>query len=129
MAYIVLCPGIGTTDRAECATRMEAIAGYGAFSALVDGLRQGLPGSSLAQLSEALDAGAGMVLLDNMGLSQLQEAVQLNAGRAILDVSGGVNLSSVRAIASTGVDRISIGTLTKDIQAVDFSMRFATEPL
>ena len=84
---------------------------------------------TLAQLSEALDAGAGMVLLDNMGLSQLHEAVQLNAGRAILEVSGGVNLSSVRAIASTGVDRISIGTLTKDIMAVDFSMRFATEPL
>lgn len=84
---------------------------------------------TLAQLSEALDAGAGMVLLDNMGLSQLHEAVQLNAGRAILEVSGGVNLSSVRAIASTGVDRISIGTLTKDIKAVDFSMRFATEPL
>lgn len=84
---------------------------------------------TLAQLSEALNAGAGMVLLDNMGLSQLHESVQLNAGRAILEVSGGVNLSSVRAIASTGVDRISIGTLTKDIKAVDFSMRFATEPL
>lgn len=84
---------------------------------------------NLAQLAEALDAGAGMVLLDNMGLSQLHEAVQLNAGRAILEVSGGVNLSSVRAIASTGVDRISIGTLTKDIKAVDFSMRFSAEPL
>ena len=83
---------------------------------------------TLAQLSEALDAGAGMVLLDNMGLSQLQESVQLNAGRAILEVSGGVNLSSVRAIASTGVDRISIGTLTKDVKAVDFSMRLVTEP-
>ena len=84
---------------------------------------------TLTQLAEALDAGAGMVLLDNMGLSQLHEAVQLNAGRAILEVSGGVNLSSVCAIASTGVDRISIGTLTKDIKAVDFSMRFTTEPL
>ena len=84
---------------------------------------------NLTQLAEALDAGAGMVLLDNMGLSQLHEAVELNAGRAILEVSGGVNLSSVRAIASTGVDRISIGTLTKDIKAVDFSMRFAAEPL
>lgn len=84
---------------------------------------------NLTQLAEALEAGAGMVLLDNMGLSQLHEAVQLNAGRAILEVSGGVNLSSVRAIASTGVDRISIGTLTKDIKAVDFSMRFSAEPL
>ncbi|PKO61441.1 MAG: nicotinate-nucleotide diphosphorylase (carboxylating) [Betaproteobacteria bacterium HGW-Betaproteobacteria-18] len=84
---------------------------------------------TLAQLYEALEAGAGMVLLDNMSLSQLHEAVQINVGRAILEVSGGVNLSSVRAIASTGVDRISIGTLTKDIKAVDFSMRFATDPL
>ncbi len=84
---------------------------------------------TLAQLQEALQAGVGMVLLDNMGLSQLHEAVAINAGRAILEVSGGVNLSSVRAIASTGVDRISIGTLTKDIKAVDFSMRFATDTL
>jgi nicotinate-nucleotide pyrophosphorylase (carboxylating) len=84
---------------------------------------------TLAQLAEALDAGAGMVLLDNMSLAQLQEAVLLNAGRAILEVSGGVNLATVRAIASTGVDRISIGALTKDIKAVDFSMRFAQESI
>lgn len=84
---------------------------------------------TLAQLKEALDAGAGMVLLDNMSLAQLQEAVQLNAGRAVLEVSGGVNLSTVRAIASTGVDRISIGALTKDVKAIDFSMRFASSPL
>ena len=84
---------------------------------------------TLAQLKEALDAGAGMVLLDNMTLAQLQEAVQLNAGRAVLEVSGGVNLSTVRAIASTGVDRISIGALTKDVKAIDFSMRFAADPL
>jgi nicotinate-nucleotide pyrophosphorylase (carboxylating) len=84
---------------------------------------------TLAQLKEALDAGAGMVLLDNMSLAQLQEAVQLNAGRAVLEVSGGVNMSTVRAIASTGVDRISIGALTKDVKAIDFSMRFASSPL
>ena len=82
---------------------------------------------TLAQLSEALAAGASLVLLDNMGLAQLQEAVQLNAGRAKLEVSGGVNLSTVRAIASTGVDRISIGALTKDVKAIDFSMRFAAD--
>lgn len=82
---------------------------------------------TLAQLGEALDAGAGMVLLDNMSLAQLHEAVRLNAGRAILEVSGGVNLATVRAIASTGVDRISIGALTKDVKAIDFSMRFAAE--
>lgn len=82
---------------------------------------------TLAQLSEALQAGAGMVLLDNMSLAQLQQAVQLNAGRAILEVSGGVNMGTVRAIASTGVDRISIGALTKDVKAIDFSMRFAAD--
>ena len=79
---------------------------------------------TLAQLREALDAGARMVLLDNMDLATLRQAVQLNAGRAILEVSGGVNLSTVREIAATGVDRISIGALTKDVQAIDFSMRF-----
>ena len=79
---------------------------------------------TLAQLHEALEAGATMVLLDNMPLAMLCEAVQINAGRAILEVSGGVNLTTVRDIAATGVDRISIGTLTKDVQATDFSMRF-----
>ena len=84
---------------------------------------------SLEQLHEALDAGATMILLDNMGLMQLHEAVRINAGRALLEVSGGVSLSSVCAIASTGVDRISIGALTKNVKAVDFSMRFANDPL
>ena len=79
---------------------------------------------TVKQLEEALEAGASMVLLDNMSLSHLHQAVRLNAGRALLEVSGGVNLSSVRAIASTGVDRISIGALTKDVKAIDFSMRF-----
>lgn len=78
---------------------------------------------TLAQLAEALSAGATMVLLDNMDLAMLREAVQINAGRAILEVSGGVNLATVRDIAATGVDRISIGALTKDVQAIDFSMR------
>jgi len=79
---------------------------------------------TLAQLEEALNAGATMVLLDNMDLPTLREAVRLNAGRAILEISGGVTLSSVRALAETGVDRISIGALTKDVKAIDFSMRF-----
>ncbi len=79
---------------------------------------------TLAQLQEALQAGARMVLLDNMSLETLREAVRLNAGRAILEVSGGVNMGTVREIAATGVDRISIGALTKDVKAVDFSMRF-----
>ncbi len=83
---------------------------------------------TLAQLHEALQAGARMVLLDNMSPAQLREAVQLNAGRAVLEVSGGVNLTTVQGIAATGVDRISIGALTKDVKAVDFSMRFEAKP-
>jgi nicotinate-nucleotide pyrophosphorylase (carboxylating) len=78
---------------------------------------------TLQQLAQALDAGARMVLLDNMTHAQMRQAVVINAGRAILEVSGGVNLDTVQQIAATGVDRISIGALTKDIKAVDFSMR------
>jgi nicotinate-nucleotide pyrophosphorylase (carboxylating) len=76
-----------------------------------------------AQLVEAVAAGADIVLLDNFSLEALREAVALNAGRARLEVSGGVTLDTVRDIAATGVDRISIGALTKDLRAVDFSMR------
>jgi nicotinate-nucleotide pyrophosphorylase (carboxylating) len=78
---------------------------------------------SLEQLAEALDAGAKMILLDNMSLQQMHQAVGLTAGRAQLEASGGVNLETVRAIAETGVDRISIGSLTKDVRAVDLSLR------
>ncbi|HYN79730.1 MAG TPA: carboxylating nicotinate-nucleotide diphosphorylase [Lamprocystis sp. (in: g-proteobacteria)] len=78
----------------------------------------------LAELGEALDAGADLILLDNFTLRDLSQAVALNAGRARLEASGGVNLSTVRAIAETGVDRISVGDLTKDVTAVDLSMRF-----
>ena len=79
---------------------------------------------TLAQLQEALDAGARMVLLDNMDLPTLHEAVRLNAGRAVLEISGGVTLERLAELAATGVDRISIGGLTKDVKATDFSMRF-----
>ena len=78
---------------------------------------------TLEQLTEALNAGAKMVLLDNMPLPMLREAVRINAGRAILEISGGVTLEGLRELAETGVDRISIGTLTKDVKATDFSMR------
>lgn len=78
---------------------------------------------TLDQLREALEAGAKMILLDNMSLDQMREAVALNKGRAALEASGGVNLERVRAIAETGVDRISIGSLTKDVHAVDLSLR------
>ena len=78
----------------------------------------------LDQLQDALACGARMLLLDNMDLPTLHEAVRLNAGRAVLEVSGGVTLATVRALAETGVDRISIGGLTKDVKAIDYSMRF-----
>ena len=82
---------------------------------------------TLAQLEEALGAGAKMVLLDNMDLPTLQQAVKINNGRAILEISGGVTLDGLRALAETGVDRISIGALTKDVKATDYSMRFQQE--
>jgi nicotinate-nucleotide pyrophosphorylase (carboxylating) len=76
-----------------------------------------------AQLEEALAAGAKMVLLDNMTPAQMAEAVRFTAGRAELEASGGITLATVREIAETGVDRISIGSLTKDVDAIDLSMR------
>ncbi|HEY1044435.1 MAG TPA: carboxylating nicotinate-nucleotide diphosphorylase [Telluria sp.] len=78
---------------------------------------------TLAQLEEALAAGAKSVLLDNFDLDMMRAAVRLNEGRALLEASGGVNMNTVRAIAETGVDRISIGALTKDVRAVDYSLR------
>ncbi|MCX7692586.1 carboxylating nicotinate-nucleotide diphosphorylase [Tepidimonas taiwanensis] len=82
---------------------------------------------TLAQLREALDGGARVILLDNMDLATLREAVRLNdahpSGGAVLEISGGVNLQTVRALAETGVDRISVGALTKDVKAIDLSMR------
>jgi nicotinate-nucleotide pyrophosphorylase (carboxylating) len=79
---------------------------------------------TLDQLQRALTAGVKRVLLDNMSIAQLREAVAVNQGRAKLEASGGVNLGNVRSIAETGVDYISIGDLTKDLEAVDLSMRF-----
>jgi nicotinate-nucleotide pyrophosphorylase (carboxylating) len=79
---------------------------------------------TLEQLEEALAAGAKMILLDNMTPDQMRKAVKITAGRAQLEASGGITLENVRSIAETGVDRISIGSLTKDIRAVDLSMRF-----
>jgi nicotinate-nucleotide pyrophosphorylase (carboxylating) len=78
---------------------------------------------SIEQLREALAAGASSVLLDNFPPERMREAVAVNAGQALLEVSGGVTLEQLRGIAATGVDRISIGKLTKDVTAVDFSMR------
>lgn len=78
---------------------------------------------SLAELEEALAAGAVSVLIDNFSRETMRAAVKLNAGRALLEASGGVNEKTVREIAETGVDRISIGALTKDVRATDYSLR------
>jgi nicotinate-nucleotide pyrophosphorylase (carboxylating) len=76
-----------------------------------------------AELEEALAAGAKSILIDNFTADQMKAAVAFTQGRALLEASGGVNLDQLRAIAATGVDRISIGKLTKDVSAVDYSMR------
>ncbi len=79
---------------------------------------------TLAQLQEALAAGADIVLLDNFTLEQMGEAVEIAAGRTKLEASGGIDLASVKAVAKTGVDYISVGSLTKNVDAIDLSMRF-----
>lgn len=78
---------------------------------------------SLEELHEALKAGAENILLDNLSLADMKKAVEIAHGTAVLEASGGIGLEGLAAIAQTGVDRISIGKLTKDIQAVDYSMR------
>lgn len=93
-------------------------------------LRAATPGTmvqveveTLDQLREALDAGAKLVLLDNFTLPRLREAVEVTGDRAELEASGGIEFASVREVAETGVHRISVGSITKDIKAVDLSLR------
>ena len=95
----------------------------GAARALAAGVAIQIEVETLEQLHEALTAGATSVLLDNFDVTRMRQAVTINAGRALLEVSGSVELDQLREIAATGVDRISIGKLTKDVRAVDFSMR------
>jgi nicotinate-nucleotide pyrophosphorylase (carboxylating) len=95
-----------------------------AARAVAGGVRIEIEVESLRELEQALTAGATNVLLDNFGLGELREAVALSAGRARLEASGGITLEGIRAIAETGVDEISVGDLTKDLEAVDLSMRF-----
>ncbi|MEJ2760141.1 MAG: carboxylating nicotinate-nucleotide diphosphorylase [Gammaproteobacteria bacterium] len=106
------------------------IAAAGGITAALDaarGLRAGaaiqIEVETLAELEEALAAGAESILLDDFTLESMRMAFELNAGRALLEVSGGVDMTTVRDIAATGVDRISIGKLTKDVRAIDLSMR------
>jgi nicotinate-nucleotide pyrophosphorylase (carboxylating) len=91
--------------------------------AVAGGLPVQIEVESIAELEAALAAGATAVLLDDFSLADMRRACAVNAGRAELEVSGGVTLESIRAIAATGVDRISCGTLTKDVAAVDLSLR------
>ena len=133
--YAVKCGG-GTNHRLGLydgiLIKENHIIAAGSIAAALDHARQIAAGSgafveieveTLEQLAEALDAAATLILLDNMTLDQMRLAVGLAAGRAALEASGGVNLDSVRAIAETGVDRISIGSLTKDVRALDLSLR------
>jgi nicotinate-nucleotide pyrophosphorylase (carboxylating) len=132
--YAVKCGGgenqrIGLYDGILIKENHIAAAG-GVGAALRAAFRLARPGmpvqievETLAQLEEALQAGARLILLDNFDLAGLRAAVALNAGRAQLEASGGVTLATVRAIAETGVDRISVGSLTKSVQAIDLSMR------
>jgi nicotinate-nucleotide pyrophosphorylase (carboxylating) len=94
-----------------------------AAAALDSGAPVQIEVETIAQLEEALAAGVKSVLLDNFTLESMREAVRVNAGRALLEASGGINMDTVRAIAETGVDRISIGSLTKDVRATDYSLR------
>jgi len=80
---------------------------------------------SLDELKQALDGGADIIMLDELSLDDMREAVRLTQGRAKLEASGGVTDATLRTIAETGVDYISIGTLTKDVKAVDLSMRLS----
>jgi nicotinate-nucleotide pyrophosphorylase (carboxylating) len=77
---------------------------------------------TLEQVALALQAGADIIMLDNMSLAEMSEAVLLIGGRALVEASGGVNLQSIRAIAQTGVDIISVGALTHSVRAADISM-------
>jgi nicotinate-nucleotide pyrophosphorylase (carboxylating) len=82
---------------------------------------------TILELEQALSAGAPLILLDNFSLADLRHAVQVTHGRALLEASGNITLDTVRAVAETGVDRISIGSLTKHIRAVDLSMRIEAD--
>ncbi len=102
-----------------------------AIAAAVTRARQSFPrlkieveADTLEQVAEAVAAGADVVLLDNMNLKQLRTAVKLSAGRVLTEASGGVNLKTVRAIANTGVDFISVGAITHSSPAVDLGLDF-----
>lgn len=98
-------------------------AAMAAAHALQSGVSIQIEVESLDELQQALDAGAVSILLDNFSIAMLKQAVEQTAGRALLEASGGIDRKTIRTIAETGVDRISIGSLTKDIKATDYSLR------
>lgn len=112
------------------------IAGCGSIAAAVSMARKISPGSpveveveNMGELEQAVAAGADRIMLDNFSLQQLEQAVAMAKGKAELEASGGINDSTLIAIAETGVDFISLGTLTKDCQALDLSMRLGDQLL
>lgn len=131
--YAVTCGGchnhrIGLYD--AFLIKENHIAACGGIAQAVTSARQIAPGKpveveveSLEELKQALDAGADIIMLDELSHEDMRTAVQLTAGRAKLEASGGINDSTLRSVAETGVDYISLGTLTKDIKAIDLSMR------
>lgn len=106
---------------------IAACGGIGAAIASTQCIAPGKPVEveveNLEELQEALAAGADIIMLDELSLEDMRTAVKLTAGRAKLEASGGINDSTLRTIAETGVDYISLGTLTKDVKAIDLSMR------
>lgn len=133
--YAVTCGGghnhrIGLYDAflikenhiAACGGIAEAIA---AAQRIAPGKPVEIEVESLDELNQALAAGADIVMLDELSLDDMRTAVTLTAGRAKLEASGGINDTTLRTIAETGVDYISIGTLTKDVRAIDLSMRLS----
>ncbi|TWG85791.1 nicotinate-nucleotide pyrophosphorylase [carboxylating] [Cupriavidus gilardii J11] len=106
---------------------IAAAGGITAALRAADALGAGVPVQveveSLAELEEALAAGAVSILLDNFTEPMMRDAVRINRERAVLEVSGGVNADTIRRFAQTGVDRISVGALTKDVRATDYSLR------
>jgi nicotinate-nucleotide pyrophosphorylase (carboxylating) len=111
------------------------ITAAGGVGAAIAAARAGAPHTAtvevecgtLAQVDEALAAGAEVVMLDNMSVEQMAEAVRHIAGRALVEASGGVTLATVRTIADTGVDLISVGALTHSVPAVDMSMKIGVK--
>lgn len=133
--YAVTCGGchnhrIGLYD--AFLIKENHIAACGGIAEAVDAAHSIAPGKpveveveSLEELKLALDAGADIIMLDELSLDDMREAVRLTAGRAKLEASGGINDDTLKVIAETGVDYISIGAMTKDVKAVDLSMRLS----